>query len=207
MHAGCGCWALGVGYHERTYFFRKPFLLPGVLTISGHDSMGVGHCLYGLDRISGGLRGMVSHMRSPIRIKLSQVHLYKPVIVDRCLGPFFVGSYSIQRRGSIARCLVPQLVVPNSQRYVAGDYPFVDPRMLSGFSLTQQPAARAAGRTSVFPVGASAVIETVQIGDVTGAYIEGAWCGGNSDPETSMYWCADSSTRMLHCSATGGCLR
>ncbi len=70
--------------------------------------------------------------------------------------------------------------------------------MLSGFSLTQQPAARAAGRTSVFPVGASAVIETVQIGDVTGAYIEGAWCGSNSDPETSMYWCADSSTRMLH---------
>jgi hypothetical protein len=82
--------------------------------------------------------------------------------------------------------------------YVAGDYPFIDPRMLSGFSLTQQPAAHAAGSKSVFPVGASAVIETVQIGDVTGEYVEGAWCGGNSDPETMMYWCGDSFLRTLH---------
>jgi hypothetical protein len=82
--------------------------------------------------------------------------------------------------------------------YVAGDYPFVDPRMLSGFSLMQQPAARAASNKSVFPVGASAVIETVQIGDVTGEYVEGAWCGGNSDPETMMYWCGDSFLRTLH---------
>lgn len=49
----------------------------------------------------------------------------------------------------------------------------------------------------MFPVGASAPIEIVQIDGVSGQYVEGGWCGANSDPDTQMQWCGGSSARTL----------
>jgi hypothetical protein len=69
-----------------------------------------------------------------------------------------------------------------------------DPRGHPGFVLAQQPAAQA-GSSGTFRVGASAVIETVQIGDVKGEYVEGGWCGPSS--EEPMQWCPGDFAQTL----------
>lgn len=81
--------------------------------------------------------------------------------------------------------------------YVVGDHPGVNPQALSGFALMQQPVAQAASGKNVFPIGSSAAIETVQIGDVMGQYVEGGWGGANSDPETPMQWYPAPGERTL----------
>jgi len=72
--------------------------------------------------------------------------------------------------------------------YSVADAPMVDPRLHTNFVLAQQPATYADRSNRMFPVGTSAVIETVQLGDVQGAYVEGVWCGTSSDSET-LQWC------------------
>ncbi len=81
--------------------------------------------------------------------------------------------------------------------YVAADDLVVDPRPYSQLVLAQQPATHVASSSNMYPIGASAAIETVQIGDVTGEYVEGVWCGANSDPKTPLQWCPSPSSRIL----------
>lgn len=76
-----------------------------------------------------------------------------------------------------------------------------------GFSLTQQTidAAEVAGTLAPLNVGASAVIETVQIGSTEGQYVEGGWQFGalpTYDPdtpviETTQTWNNDDPSSML----------
>lgn len=76
-----------------------------------------------------------------------------------------------------------------------------------GFSITQQTfdAAEIAGTIGPLNVGASAVIETVQIGSMEGQYVEGGWQFGalpTYDPntpviETTQTWNNDAPSSML----------
>ncbi len=107
--------------------------------------------------------------------------------------PTVPNGFQLQQIGAIP---VEQMIV-----FSYATAPFTDnpnEGLPPSFVLMQQPAARAASSMVRFPVGASAVIKTVQIGDVTGQYIGGSgWCGANSDSETQMQWCPNSGERML----------
>lgn len=81
-------------------------------------------------------------------------------------------------------------------KYSTGDGSTQYEGELPTLSLWQEPAVQG-GTATMLPAGATANVKSVQIGDATGEYVQGAWSRPSIDSEEAWSWSEDTWSRSL----------